>query len=116
MSDSIHSIPLGILHMSTQMQKDLGVYATPFGEPSPMPFGTPQGLVYGKRAAELTPNLNQRQAERQASKDTVGEMLEEDEARALYQDLDAPEPESPQKTRCMRSGSRPIDWDGPAFQ
>ena len=111
-----NSIPPGILHMSTQMQKDLGVYATPFPEPSPMPFGTPEGVVCGKRAAEMARDLKQRQAERQASKDTVDEMLEEDEARALYQDLDAPEPESPQWTRCMRSRSRPIDWDGPAFE
>ena len=45
--------------MSTQMQRDLGAYATPFGEPSPMPFGTPEGLVYGKRALEMARDLKQ---------------------------------------------------------
>ena len=94
------SIPLGMLRMSTGMQDDLGAYGTsPFGEVSPMPYSTREGTLvrtfYGKQAAERWRDLNQRQAElqakRQASMDTVDEMLEHDEAAAQYQDLDAPE-------------------------
>ena len=94
------SIPLGMLRMSTGMQDDLGAYGTsPFGEVSPMPYsafdGTTVRTFYGKQATERWRDLNQRQAElqakRQASTDTVDDMLEDDEAAAQYQDLDAPE-------------------------
>ena len=94
------SIPLGMLRMSTGMQDDLGAYGTgPFGDASPMPYSTTTAsgvrTFYGRQAAERWRDLNQRQAElqakRQASMDTVDEMLEHDEAAAQYQDLDAPE-------------------------
>ena len=52
-----NSIPLGMQHMSREMQQDLGVW----------------------------------QVKRQASTDTVDDMLEHDEAAAKYKDLDAPE-------------------------